>query len=101
MELFQPFNPKWGSNKVLTAAASAANTGVDINTRQVRVINTGAAIAYVCTYSSTGTARVATVADLPVNAGERVIFTKDVNDDMLSYISATGSTLQVMTGTGS
>lgn len=92
--------PKYGSNQVLTAGAAALIAAIDKDNKQVQIVNTGSNKGYVRTYDSTGTVPIATVADCPVASGARVVLTKPGNHDSLSYISASGTTLEVMTGEG-
>lgn len=97
----QPFMPAYGTNQVLSAAAASANATINKDNRQVRIVNTGANIAYVQTYSSAdqpGTA--ASIADFPIAGGQASTITKDTKHDTLAYISAAGTSLQVMTGDG-
>ncbi|MES3022745.1 MAG: hypothetical protein V4857_14290 [Pseudomonadota bacterium] len=101
MTFKQPFMPKYGSNQVLTAGAAALIASIDAENKQLRVVNTGAGKGYFRTYDSTALpAPVATVADCPVPAGMATTVTKPSNHDRLSYISAAGTTLEVMTGEG-
>lgn len=99
MDSVQPFIPSFGTNQVLTPAAAAATVNLSLADQQVRVINTGAAICYVRTSPSAAVVP-ATTADLPVAAGMATTFTKEATHDRLSHISATGTTIQVMTGIG-
>lgn len=99
----QPFSPHYGSNQVLTAGAASASVGIDRDNKQVRVVNTGANIGYFRTYDSTDTATgagTASTADVPVPAGMATTITKGMRHDRLAYISAAGTTLEVMTGEG-
>jgi hypothetical protein len=100
MSAQQPFSPHYGSNQVLTAGAAALSADIDATNAQVRIVNTGANIAYVRTYSSRAAAAVASTADLPIAAGAAKVFTKSLEHDKLSYISAAGTTLQMITGEG-
>jgi len=101
MTIKQPFFPSYGSNQVVSPAAAAAAITIDKDAKQVRIINTGANIAYVQTYSSTESpAPVATTADFPIPAGGASTITKSMYHDRLSHISAAGTTLQIMTGEG-
>ncbi len=98
---FQVFNPAFGSNQVIAAAAASAAVSVNQNDDQVRIINTGANIAYVRAYwSATVPAPAATVADLPIPPGMASTLTKGQVNDRIAYISAAGTTLNIMTGNG-
>jgi len=101
MSAFQRFMPTYGSGQALAAAAASAAVAINAQNKQVRVVNMGAAIAFVRTYSSlTVPAPAATAADLPVAPNTTVTFSKDETHDRLAHISATGTTLQVITGEG-
>jgi hypothetical protein len=100
MTIKQPFYPQTGSNQVLTAGAASLTTSINAKCKQVRITNSGAAKGYVRTYNSVNGAQPATVADLVVLPNAVVTITKDEGHDQLSYISATGTTLEVMTGEG-
>lgn len=102
MSDFQPFSPKRGSNQVLTPAAGAAIATIDSQKTcmQVRIANTGANICYVATYGSDETAYVATVADHAVAAGQTSVITKPMSHNLMSHISAAGTTIQVSVGNG-
>ena len=100
MSAIQPFCPHYGSNQILTAGAAALIADIDASNGQVRFVNTGANIAYVRTYSSRAAAAVASTADFPIAAGMSSVITKSLEHDKLSYISAAGTTLQMMTGEG-
>lgn len=100
MEL-NTFRPHYGTNQVLAPAAASAVANLDKTDECVQVVNTGAAIGYFRTYSSlTVPAPAATVADCPVNAGATVYVRKGQEHDRMAFISATGTTFQVMTGEG-
>lgn len=103
MTAIAPFCPQYGSNQVVTPAAASANAAITKNCKQVRVVNTGANIGYFRTYFSGDNAagfNVATTADCPVDAGGEIIVTKSEAHDRIAFISAAGTTFQVMTGEG-
>lgn len=100
--------PTYGSNVVLTAAATSAQStlgpGAAANAN-LRVVNTGAAKGYFRTYNAadavvTPALGVATTADVPVTAGLATTITKPKTHDSIAYISATGTTLEAMGGEG-
>lgn len=95
MAIINQFRPRYGSNQVVTPAASSASINIAKDDQAVRLVNTGANVCYVRVRNSAGTA---TTADLPVRAGSEVIIRKGVDDTILSHISASGTTLNVMTG---
>ena len=53
MTIKQPFFPHYGANQVLAAAAASASVPISHQAKQLRVVNTGAAIAHFRTYNST------------------------------------------------
>lgn len=100
MTVKQPFFPHYGTNQVLAAAAAAAPAALPHGGKQLRVVNTGAAKAYFRTYNSLTTpAPVASIADYCIPAGLGCVVSK-IGHDMISVISATGTTLEVMVGEG-
>lgn len=102
MSLQQPFAPVYGTNQVITPAAASATvtlTATGVNSTQLRVVNTGAAIGYFRT-DVAANSPVATTADVPVPAGMSTTITKPYKHDTIATISATGTTFQVMAGEG-
>lgn len=101
MSALQPFNPRWGSNQLLTAAAASASATLSGNTKQIRATNTGATNpVYIRTGNSANGTVTATTADLRISPGVVVVFTKPQSDDSLAYISASGTTLEIIEGEG-
>lgn len=98
----QPFNPRYGSNQVLTPAAGSAAAVVDSqrSSMNIRLVNNGSNICYVRTYDSRNGAQSATVADFPVPPNMASTLTKSLDHDTVAHISAAGTTLQVMLGEG-
>ena len=102
MNFITPFAPHYGSTKTVAPAAAAASASISVASqdKQVRLLNTGANIAYVRIGNSANGAVVASAADFPVAAGASMIISKSVLDDTLAYISPAGSTLVISTGNG-
>jgi hypothetical protein len=101
MTVRSPFKPHYGSNQVITPGAASAVANINGTDKTVRVSNTGAAIGYFRTYSSTeAPVPTASTADMPVAAGETAYIEKAEGHDRLAHISAAGTTFQVMTGEG-
>ena len=98
--MFNPFSPQFKSNQNLTAADPADFIVINEQSDQVRVVNNGSNVAYVCTYAADGTVLVADATDLAVFGGQATTFTKSLAHNRLSYFSPLGSTLSVMTGRG-
>ncbi len=93
----QPFNPAYGSGQVVTpAAAAAAVTNLNSDDSQVVVTNLGSNVCYV----RVAAAGNASTADYPLPSGAQVALTKGVGQTRLSHISASGTTLHIMTGNG-
>lgn len=97
MSLLEPFIPNYGTGVTLTAGASALNTPVHEDAKNICITNLGANVAYVKMGSSSA---VATTADYPILPFSQVVLTKVAGLNTLSYISASGATLHVMTGQG-
>jgi hypothetical protein len=95
-----PFCPNYSSNQNVTATSTPAIITINRNDNQIRVLNTGSAIAYIGAYDSTGTALVASATAFPVAPGQASTITKSLSHDKISYYSATSSTLSIMTGKG-
>jgi len=101
MSALQPINPRWGSNQLLTATNTSAQATVNGNTKQIHVENTGATNpVYVRTGNSANGIVVATTADLRISPGTVEVFTKPQDDNRIAYISAAGTTLEVIEGEG-
>jgi hypothetical protein len=94
----QPFKPSYTQGQTVTPAAAAANIAIDANAKQVCVTNLGLNVCYVRISNSALDA--ATTADYPILPGSKEIITKAVGDNNLSHISADGTTLHVIPGSG-
>lgn len=97
MTAIAPFAPAYTSGQTVTPAAAAASININKAANQVCLTNLGAAVCHV---RVSDVAISATIADFPVPAGQQVVITKADGQGILSYISATGTTLHVMTGEG-
>lgn len=101
MSALRPIGPHYGSNQSITlVAATAQALTIDKDDEQVRVFNSGSSILHLCTYDSTGTVRVASAVDFPVPGEAISTITKPLTHDRISLISASGTTAEVMTGSG-
>lgn len=98
MSVRAPFNPRRGSNQVLTPAAGSASIAIDAQAKSVRLVNSGA--TNICHVRIGVGAQTATTADLPVLPGESIIVSKGDGENTLAHISAAGTTLHVQTGEG-
>ena len=94
-----PFSPAYGSNQSVTAGDPAVTIAINAQNKNVRIINTGSAIAYVQT-SPASDIRIASATDFPIPPNDIATITKDETHDRLSYFCATSTTLQIMTGEG-
>lgn len=97
MNLLEPFIPNYGTGVTLAAGASALNTPIHEDAKSVCITNLGANVAYVKMGNSSS---VATTSDYPVLPFTQVVLTKVPGHTTLSYISASGASLHVMTGEG-
>lgn len=97
MSNLAPFNPVYGSGQNLTAAAATASVSIPKGTKQIRIINTGLNPGQI--RIGVG-AQTATAADLHIVAGAIETFTKFEDSDTLAYISAAGTTFNIMVGEG-
>jgi hypothetical protein len=91
------FNPAYGSGQNLTANATSQSVTIPAGTKSIRIVNTGSNPAQVRIGKGTQTA---TTADLHIMPNTIEIFTKDQDDTTVAYISALGTTLNIMLGEG-
>lgn len=90
------FMPHYGAGQVVTPAVGAANVAIDANDEYVMCSNIGTNVCYV-EIGLTG-AVTATTADMVIPAGQQVLIRKGKGMDRISHISATGTTLHIITG---
>lgn len=101
MSAMQPINPKWGSNQLLTATGSSQQATVNGQTKQIHVENTGTTNpVYIRTGNSANGTITATTADLRLSPGTVEVITKPQDDNRVAYISASGTTLELIEGEG-
>lgn len=100
MTIRAPFEPRRGTNQVVTPAAASASVPIDPVAKSVRLVNSGAAICHVRIGPTKTVAEPATTADMPVRSGESIVVQKGDGDNLIAYISATGTTLHIQTGEG-
>lgn len=93
----QPFNPVYGTGQNLTATGTSASVSLRKGPQQIRIINTGANPGQVRIGQGSQTA---TVADLHLIPGAVESFTKFADHDTLAYISASGTTFNIIMGQG-
>lgn len=92
-----PFCPSYGTGQVVAAAAAAAAvTNLNPGDLSVVITNLGGNVGYVRVVSD---ASNATTADYPIPAGQQISLFKG-NGTRVSYISAAGTSLHIMTGNG-
>lgn len=92
--------PRTGSTQTVTPGAASATVTIATPDPNVRLLNTGANICYVRTFSSTQGAQSATVADHAIAPGQSSTISKDPQHDRLAHISPAGTTLVISTGEG-
>lgn len=105
MTAIMPFQPVQGATQILTATATSQVVSVPQDSRQLRIMNAGAGLASIRTFSSRAIAAdptngVATTADFPVVASQVTTITKGSDHDRMAYISAAGTTIYVTPGDG-
>lgn len=101
MTIRAPFKPHYGTNIVVTPAVASASSVLGKGDKSLRVENTGATnIGYFRTGNSADGAVTATTADVPVSPGKIQIIEKPEDHDTVAYISAVGTTFQIMSGEG-
>lgn len=94
----RPLSPHYGSTQQQTlAAATAVSLTISKADNEVRVWNSGSNVLYFCTYSSAGTARVASATDAFVPPNTIMTITKDQDHDRISLISPVGTTVEFHT----
>lgn len=99
MTIKSPFMPERGSNQVVSPGAASAAASVKPDAKSVRFVNSGANICYVRMGTSVSAA-TATTADTPILPNSALILQKQMGDDRVAYISASGTTLNIQTGEG-
>lgn len=101
MTAFRPLGPHYGTAQQQTlVAATAAPFTISGSDNQLRVWNSGSNTLYFCTYSSAGTARIASATDCFVPANVVTTITKPEGHDKVSFLSPSGTTVEFMTGEG-
>jgi len=101
MTIRSPFKPHYGSNQVVSPAASSATITIGKGDKTIRVRNTGATnVMYFRTGLALDGTVTATTADVPVSPGETVYIEKPMDHDTLATISASGTTANIMSGEG-
>ena len=98
MSALRPFAPNYNSGQTVSSTGTAATATIRKNALNVAITNTGSNIAYI--RISDDATLAATVADFPVLAGNQVIITKSEGHDKISHISASDTTLHIITGEG-
>ena len=97
MTIKSPFMPQRGANQVVSPGAVSASASVTAACKSVRLTNAGTNICHVRIGEG---AQTATTADTPVLPGSALILQKQMGDDTVAYISASGTTLHIQTGEG-
>lgn len=89
------FYPSRGTNQVVTPAAASASINVACGYNAMMLANSGAKVCYVRVGSGSLTA---TIADIPVLPGNYIVVGKAADDDVVAYVSADGTTLNIQPG---
>jgi hypothetical protein len=97
MTIKQPVQPCYGSGQIVSPAATSATATLTPGSKQLILTNIG---ANTCNVRVGQSVAAATTADYPVPAGAQVVISKGQDDNQMSHISATGTTLHVMNGEG-
>ena len=92
------FQPHFGTNQVLSPGVASASVTIGSGNKSILLQNTGTNICYVRLGQAANGSVTATTADLPVLPSVPRIIRKPDDFDTLAYISAAGTTLQVMAG---
>lgn len=100
MSAMQPFNPRWGSNQIVSPAAGSASITVGGQTKQIHIENTGTNPMSIRTGNSANGTVTATTADFRISPGTVEVITKPQDDDKVAYISASGTTAEIIEGEG-
>ena len=98
--MIKPFCPQYKSNQNVSATSPAAYITINRDSDQIRIVNSGSNVAYICTYDSAGTVQVAAATDFAIFPNQTSTISKSEYHDRLSYFSAAGATLSIMTGQG-
>ena len=97
MTIRSPFKPHYGTCQAVTAAAGSASITIGKGDKTLKILNTGSNIAF---FRVGAGATTATSADCPIVSGTLCYIEKATDDDTFAYISAVGTTLQIMSGEG-
>lgn len=97
MAVDEAFAPAYGAGITVSPAVASAVSAVGLGNKTLVLTNTGANICYV----RVGVAgAVATAADMPIPAGAQVCLSKFQDSTHVAYISAAGTTLNIIPGEG-
>ena len=99
------FRPKRGGNKRVTATTASQVVAIGAGERNVRILNEGSTTVFFVTFKASDGVRTASTTDTPVSisggAGSVLIIEKPIDDDSLSYICAsTTSVVNFQPGEG-
>ncbi len=99
MTVRAPFQPRRGTNQILTTSGSSQSVNIDPAAKSVRLVNAGATNP--CHVRIGAGAQTVTTADLPLLAGDSIVVQKAEGEDTLAYIQSGGATtLHAQTGEG-
>lgn len=96
-EVLQRFTPSFNNGVTVSPGVSSAATTIGKGNTTLCLTNTGSNICYIKVADSSA---VATAADFPVLGGTQKYISISSNHVSVAYISAAGTTLNIMPGVG-
>lgn len=104
MTVKQPFAPRRGGNKNITATTTSQVVTIGAGESNLRIVcGTGGGNVHVYTYNSANTTSVrnADTTDFPVMAGMASVITKSIDHDTVAIVADTGTAAaKLMPGEG-
>lgn len=104
MSVIAPFAPHYTRGQVVAPAAASASIKIGLHKKSLCLTNLGTNVCYVRVSQSDplfpNADISASTADYPVLPGAQVVVSKPTDTDTLSFISAAGTSLHVISGEG-
>lgn len=99
MSVLNTFNPSYGRGIVVAPGAASAQSTIGVGSKTLVLTNLGVETCYIRVGRGTITA---SNADYPVLAGTQLSISKDQDDTVVAYISAsaTATSLHILPGEG-
>lgn len=91
------FAPNGSDTATMVATTASASVSIDAHSNSVRVVNTGAAMAFLRFGATSATA---TTADMPIASGATETFTKGSADKVAAITASGTATLYFTSGEG-